>query len=170
MPDPFLLENAGEVEEGASIARLRQLAATIRNEVRVSQEPASKSNSSFLPAGVPSVLHMELVPGTRGIGFEPWVVSEIAMWKSEKEAVDRCEPLAAVRLLRVAKVKHLGNHDGGCSIRLCMQPADGNEACEETFMLASPQQARACSEALLEAISLIRAMAGRSAHIPSAGY
>mmetsp|Transcript_113069 Transcript_113069/g.365189 ORF Transcript_113069/g.365189 Transcript_113069/m.365189 type:complete len:265 (+) Transcript_113069:73-867(+) len=162
-PDPFLVEGIAE-EEISPIVRLKQHAALIRSQVRVRRQPASKSYGSLLPEESPEMIHMELTPAMCGQGLEPWVLSELAMWESEKACADRQEPLASVRLMRITKVKHLDNHDGGCSMRVRLQQADSHEVCEEILVHASPHQAKACSEALVDSINIVRALVGRSVH------
>lgn len=169
MPDPFLLEGLAEAEE-APVARLKHLAAQICGEVRLRHQPARKSCSGFLPPTAPRTLHMELLPSTRGLGLEPWVVSEIALWESEEACAMQQEPLASAKLTRITKVKHLDKHHGGCSVRLRLQQADSHEACEEILVFASSQQAKGCSEALVECINIVRASVGRSIHAPTPAY
>jgi len=158
-PDPFLQNGT----EAAALSRLQQLALSVSSEVHVRPQPPSKSHGSLLPPGAPSERHIELVPGP-GTGFEPWVASEIVLSQPGEASADRRELLASVRLLRVTKVRHLDRHDGGRSMRLRLQQADSREVCEEILTHASPQQAKACSEALVEAINLVRALAGRAPH------
>mmetsp|Transcript_89053 Transcript_89053/g.278964 ORF Transcript_89053/g.278964 Transcript_89053/m.278964 type:complete len:227 (-) Transcript_89053:49-729(-) len=169
--DPFLVNSATEAaEEAAALARLEELAALVQGKVRVRQQPPSKSHSSILPADAPSELHMELlVPGLRGARFETWAASEIVLGAGEEAAAERKPPLASARLLRVTKVRHLDKHDGGCSMRLRVQRGESHEVCEDILVHASEVKAKACSEALVEAINLVRLMVGRSVHEKTSG-
>lgn len=166
--DPFLMENSAEAaEEAAALARLEGLASLVRGEVRVKRQPPSKSHGSLLPADAPSEVSMELqVPGQRS--SRTWAASELALWPSEA-AGERKTPLAAARLLRVTKVRHLDKHDDGCCVRLRVQQGEKDEVCEDILVHASEAKAKACSEALVEAINLVRSMVGRSVHEKSGG-
>lgn len=170
--DPFLLNDVmggtnGVMNdtEAAALSRLQQLVQSVSSDVAPRPQPPSKSHGSVVPPGAPSKLHVELVPG-QGAGVEPWVASEIVLSEPREAGSEPGRPLASARLLRVLKVRHLDKHDGGRSMRLKLLQADSREVCEEIFVHVSPEQAKACSEALVEAINLVRALAGKSVRTP----
>uniref|UniRef100_A0A7S2JEB3 Uncharacterized protein n=1 Tax=Alexandrium andersonii TaxID=327968 RepID=A0A7S2JEB3_9DINO len=181
LADPFLQNGeTHSAEEAAAVARLEHLIPQVKSEVRVQQQSprqteavnitprqrsksSSKASAKVIPPGAPATLYMELVPGSHGSSYEKWTSSEIVWWDSEKAAVAGRPRLASVRLLRIKKVR-LDKTDSGFCMRLRTQQVDTQEVCEDYFVHKTESKAQACSEALVEAINLVRALVGKSVY------
>jgi len=154
--------------ELVSEERFKQLATQIRRQVRQLPRP-SRTYASLLPEDSARQLTLELRPG-HGTGLEQWINSELAISDLDRQplslnaiATPR-EPLVAVRLTRISKAKRIEKHDGGRSMRVRFKQPDRRDVFEEILEHSSPDDAQACTEALVECIEWARALQGYRAH------
>lgn len=173
--DPFLVDGLPDNGQVATtLKRFKQLAEQIRSEVRVLRRPSrSRMYASLLPENPSRMLRLELLPGN-GAGMEPWVYSEVTISDpdealSSEADIPGKQPLVAARLTRILKVKQIEKHDGGRSMKIKFKHPDRQEACEEFLEHQSADNARACTEALVECIDLVRALEGKSVYSPTGG-
>jgi len=168
--DPVgVLELTPDIED-ASTESFRQLASQIRRQVRASCARGQRrpSRASLLPEDSTRLLSLELRP-RHGTGLEQWLRSELVIWDDDRvplpfdAAAIQKEPLVAMRLTWISKVKQDKKY-----MRIGFKQRGRLDVCEEILEHSSPDDADACTEALVKCIDLARALQGHSLQTPRA--